>query len=515
MLAAAGIWRWRLRLADALVRRAVAAAGMAGTRVRVAEIGAREARLVELRAGEPPAVEAAEITLRYSLGGLLRARVGELELAGVRVHGRLDGDGFALAGEPRATTGGDGGAFGVPPVDRIRLRDARVELATPAGAVVAAGLRGELALPGGRVGEGELAIGSLETPLLAPLALSLRTSGEAGEGDAAGLPVHLEIAAGERELLSGDGRLRADPPGAELALAGSLVFARDGLQPRDLAPAAAEWIASAAGALAVRARASAGEDGVALALHVETEGLDLATPEGVRVEGLAGKADLRGPAPIHTPEAELLRFRSADLIGPFEDGALRWRLRGTELEVLEAAWSYAGGRLSTAGRFDLLAAEQPFTVEVAGVSLGRLLEQLDLADLSGSGRLSGSLPLVFDGESFRVSGGTLSNDEAGVLRYAPAGPAAAGLGGDLEVLVGALEELHYEKLRLTLDGALGGDVRVTGEIRGRNPRYEAGRPVELNVTLEANLPALLRGGRAVTEVPEVIERRLRGRVPAE
>ena len=89
------------------------------------------------------------------------------------------------------------------------------------------------------------------------------------------------------------------------------------------------------------------------------------------------------------------------------------------------------------------------------------------------------------------------------------------MGGDLEVLVGALEELHYEKLRLELDGALSGDVRVAGEIRGRNPRYEAGRPVELNLNLEANLPALLRGGRALTGVPEVIERRLRGRVPAE
>jgi len=50
-------------------------------------------------------------------------------------------------------------------------------------------------------------------------------------------------------------------------------------------------------------------------------------------------------------------------------------------------------------------------------------------------------------------------------------------------------------------------------LHGQNPRYEGGRRVELNVKVETNLPALLRGGRSVTGVPEVIERRLRDRVP--
>ena len=51
------------------------------------------------------------------------------------------------------------------------------------------------------------------------------------------------------------------------------------------------------------------------------------------------------------------------------------------------------------------------------------------------------------------------------------------------------------------------------EIDGKNPRYEDGRPVELNVKVDTNLPALLRASRSVSGVPDVIERRLRGRVP--
>ena len=66
---------------------------------------------------------------------------------------------------------------------------------------------------------------------------------------------------------------------------------------------------------------------------------------------------------------------------------------------------------------------------------------------------------------------------------------------------------------MTLTGALDGDVEVGLEIDGKNPRYEGGRPIELNVKVETNLPALLRASRSVSGVPEVIERRLRGRVP--
>jgi hypothetical protein len=102
----------------------------------------------------------------------------------------------------------------------------------------------------------------------------------------------------------------------------------------------------------------------------------------------------------------------------------------------------------------------------------------------------------------------------GVVRYAPASAEGSlGLGDDVDVLAGALQDFHYDTLRLVLSGALDGDVQLGVALHGRNPRYERGRRVELNVSLEANLPALLRAGRSVTGVPDVIEHRLRGRVP--
>ena len=525
LVAGVAFWRARLRLAESLVMRAVAAAGVAGAEVAVTEIGPRGALLEHLRVGEAAGadLEIERIALRYSVLGLLRGRLGEVAVGGLRLRGRRDDAGLSFgkldalrrrAASPDASTG----AGSLPPIDALVLQDARVEVAA-AGRSLLLRMDGELALaPGGP--RGRLTVEAIRSGRAPPVVFALQVSPEGAAPATAGeIPLALEVSAAEgRATLRGDGRLRLDPFGAELGLAGALVFAPGALQPEDLAPEIGTFVAAAEGTLAVRATLRAGAEGLAVTGRIETEGLDVATPSGIAITGLVGGADFAGPAPFRTLRTETLRFRRADLIGPFEEGELRFRLRGSQLEVPEASWRYAGGRLSTSGRFDLAAKEHPFTVQVADVSLARLLEWVDVPDLSGTGSLSGTLPLVFDGERLRVSEGRLSAAApGGIVRYAPASAAegSLGLGGDVDVLAGALRDFHYDTLRLALSGSLDGEVRVGVALYGKNPRYERGRRVELNVNLETNLASLLRAGRSVSGVPEVIERRLRGRVPSD
>jgi hypothetical protein len=467
--------------------------------------------------GEHVQLEIERVALDYSLLGLLRGRVREAAVDGVRLRGRA-ADGrvsfaalSALRGEPAEASGS---ALVLPPIDSLVLDDAQVELATAEGTLQLR-VDGELALGEG-LPAGSLAIRALRSQSASPILVALDLAPEGAAGGE--IPIALEISAPKGAALRGSGRLRLDPPAAEIDLTGALAFTGDGLQPADLAPELGAWLAAARGALAVRASLRASADGIAVSGRVETEGVDLATPGGIAVLGLAGGADLEGPPWLRTRRPSTLRFRRADVIGPFEDGTVRFALRGPELEVEEAIWGYAGGRLTTAGRFDLRAAEHPFAVEVADVSLARLLDQVALPGLSGSGSLSGRLPLVFDGERFRVREGSLAAaPPGGVVRYAPAAAAEGGLGlgEDLDVLAGALEDFHYDTLRLDLSGSLDGEVRVGITLHGKNPRYQGGRRVELNAKLETDLPALLRASRSVTGVPEVIERRLRGRVTSD
>jgi hypothetical protein len=77
------------------------------------------------------------------------------------------------------------------------------------------------------------------------------------------------------------------------------------------------------------------------------------------------------------------------------------------------------------------------------------------------------------------------------------------------VLLTALEDFHYDRIELGLDGDLRGDMDVALHLRGSNPNLQGGRPVELNVNVDARLADLVSAGRASYRVPEIVEERLR------
>jgi hypothetical protein len=78
----------------------------------------------------------------------------------------------------------------------------------------------------------------------------------------------------------------------------------------------------------------------------------------------------------------------------------------------------------------------------------------------------------------------------------------------MDVLLAALEDFHYDELSLTLAGETAGPMHMTLHVRGRNPGYEDGRTVVLNVNVEAPLVGLVRTGASAYRVPEAIEKKL-------
>jgi hypothetical protein len=78
----------------------------------------------------------------------------------------------------------------------------------------------------------------------------------------------------------------------------------------------------------------------------------------------------------------------------------------------------------------------------------------------------------------------------------------------MDVLLVALEDFHYDELELAIAGDLAEPMTMTLRIRGRNPRYEGGRAVVLNVNVEAPLAGLVRSGGSAYRVPAAIQKRL-------
>lgn len=150
-------------------------------------------------------------------------------------------------------------------------------------------------------------------------------------------------------------------------------------------------------------------------------------------------------------------------------------------------------------------------VGVAGLDLARLVALEQRPDLEASGRLDGVLPLVLTPEGPRIAGGRLAaRPPGGVIRFR-AGAAARGAAANAQLAMTyrILEDFHYRHLAARVDYTPRGDLLLEVRLRGRNPAYAGGRPVHLNLTVQENVPALLRSLGLAGELSGRVEERVR------
>lgn len=110
------------------------------------QIGLNGLELSGVRIGDPPEHRLARLRVGYQLRRLMRGRAEEIIVDGLVVRGELDRDGLRLAGIDGAATGEPPQLPLLPIPERIAVEGARLELATPLGALLvpfAAELRSE------------------------------------------------------------------------------------------------------------------------------------------------------------------------------------------------------------------------------------------------------------------------------------------------------------------------------------------------------------------------------------
>lgn len=509
----------------------------------VEAVGVGSLSLADVRLGAPPALEIARMHARYSPGSLRRGYLDELQMSGLRLRASYDDDGLSLGALDvlwRGNGKGEDGGAGVLPARRITIADARVDLETPGGPVSlpfeigiddrgdgsfeAAGdfeLRHPMVEASGHANvagalddfEGTLQIQG--SPLSVP---ELRLGGPLG------LRGQLEVRdstadyrltlADTRGILALDAKGSADLASrttrADLHLR-PIAFEEEGLQPAALFPFLGDQVEAASGS--VEAAGTASWDGARAAAEIDLALREVGfTAHGATVSGLNGRIEIAGPSPPVTKPGQLISIALIDVGLELTDGLIEFQLRPDGLIQLERAeWQWAGGAVRTAGLLDPMADSQQLVLEVVGVDLAKLLALVNLGGLEGSGRLGGRVPISRSGETLEIRGGELAGaPEGGRIRYRPSGgaEAMAEQRHGLEQLLGALEDFHYDSLRLSVAGDTRGAVDVAVHLGGFNPNFERGRRVELNLNVEARLADLLRAGLAAYRVPEVIQKRL-------
>jgi Dicarboxylate transport len=309
---------------------------------------------------------------------------------------------------------------------------------------------------------------------------------------------------GQHDLARAQGRAEVDLPPVDLA--------PGQLQPGQLSPWLGDMAQDVSGRLALDGTLGWGAGDLRADLALLLEGLAFSSGP-TRFEQVNGVIALDRLAPPSTPPGQQLAVGLVNVGLPLTNGLLTFDLEPGQLLVEQLRWEFAEGRIRAA----------PFTIGSEGMRFSTTLtaERLQLNEifalaqldgLTGEGTMHGTVPITVSGSEATIRGGELVSDRPGWVRYRPdQAPAALQAGGEnVNLLLQALENFRYEKLRLTIDGRTDGDLDVRLHLAGANPDLLGGHPIEFNLNLEGALANILRAGLAGYQIPERIRERMQG-----
>ena len=269
------------------------------------------------------------------------------------------------------------------------------------------------------------------------------------------------------------------------------------LQPDTLSPLALGVIANAAGTVRGAGRIEWSPQELTSSGRFTTDALDFAAAFGP-VKGLSGTIAFTDLLGLVTAPHQQVRIASINPGIAVDAGTLTYALEPDHVLAIEGGtWPFVGGTLTleparmTIGGSDT----RRFTLGIEALDAARLIERMDLGNISATGTFDGRLPLVLDQDGGRIEGGTLKSrppggnvSYVGELTYK-----------DLSTMANfafdALKSLDYREMTIAMDGAIAGEIvtrlRFIGVRQGEGARRNfiteriSRLPIQFNVNLRA------------------------------
>lgn len=320
-------------------------------------------------------------------------------------------------------------------------------------------------------------------------------------------------------LATGAGRAILDVPG--------ITFGPE-FQPDEITPLTTGVVALVDGKITGRGEIAWTEGGSSSTGSFTTHDMDLAATFGP-VEGLnttINFTDLLNlvTAPGQVAEVDLIRS-GIDVF----DGLIRYQLLpDLQVRVESGTWPFAGGTLML--EETLLDFSRPapkkLTFRVVGLDAASFVQLMEFTNITATGTFDGVIPMIFDERGGRIVGGRLAaRPEGGTLSYIGE-LTDKELGAYGKLAFDALKSLRYNKLDITLDGALDGEFLTQieldglatntsplGGIMGAVVGQLAKIPFEFNISVRGPFRALLATARSLEDpslliqpvLPEVLQ----------
>ena len=182
------------------------------------------------------------------------------------------------------------------------------------------------------------------------------------------------------------------------------------------------------------------------------------------------------------------------------------------IEMREFRCELLGGAATSQGvRADLARPPYALTVLVRQLDLSKILSLEQQKGLQGNGLLDGSIPITVTARGLTVKDGFLeARPPGGVIRY-EASPETTRMvtqaNTNMQVVLQALHNLQYNVLQVGAQYMEDGTLHLRVRLEGKNPDQHKSPPIHFNLTVQENIPALLKSLRLVEDIEQSVQKK--------
>ena len=182
------------------------------------------------------------------------------------------------------------------------------------------------------------------------------------------------------------------------------------------------------------------------------------------------------------------------------------------VEVRNIRCRLLGGTATSQGaRADLAYPPYGLTVLVRELDLHKVLDLEQQKGLQGTGILDGSIPVMVTSQGVTVKDGSFeARPPGGVIRYAASPEVARAVtqaNANTQFILQALSNFQYNVLQVGAEYAENGTLQLQARLEGKNPDQKKSPPIHFNLTVQENIPALLKSLRLVNDLEDSVRNR--------
>ncbi len=231
-----------------------------------------------------------------------------------------------------------------------------------------------------------------------------------------------------------------------------------------------------------------------------------------KVERINGVINFDSLWPLSTPSPQQISIARIESGFTLTNGVVKFSLGDDGiLDLHKVHFRLAGGEIAVEGLQvgpDIPIIQIPLVI--TGIDVEELTNLIPVSGLTATGIINGSIPIEVSEGEFYINQGSLKVEGGGVLSYRPQDAEQTAASNEyMGLALDILADFQYSDLTMAVEKSKSQDLVFHFVIKGANPAFYEGFPVELRLNVTGEISKLIRNELTIYSIPDMIAERIR------